>query len=335
MNDISKYIVAIFDENNNEIQFSSLCVKLYKSFRSSIESKILFIDDIPITGSKRNTYKVKFKCNCNNYSIVALKYFLSKNIIQCNKCDQNKRVKQKTIVSKKSFDSYSSEFQDSYWERHLHSEEFFNFINKIKSINHKEFNKETIIYYEHLSSNNQSKFQSFISFDNGLTKESLKSVEFICDVCGNEVSAHPFNLRRQNSENMLCRHCKFNNLKFPIKKYNDSLTYQSLPELKFIELCFENNIQILNGFEIPYHFNGKDRTYISDFYLPEFKYIIEIKGENQFYKNDLESGRIKSKEEGAYKFGKQHGIEYKLIFDYEINDFIETLKSKNNVTILN
>ena len=105
-------------------------------------------------------------------------------------------------------------------------------------------------------------------------------------------------------------------------------------QLKFIELCIENNIQIMNGFEIPYYFKKKDRTYIADFYLPEYKYIIEIKSRNPYYKEDLMNGKAEAKGAAACNFGKQYGMKYKLVFDYDIENFIKNLKDNKNFTIL-
>lgn len=58
----------------------------------------------------------------------------------------------------------------------------------------------------------------------------------------------------------------------------------------------------MNGYEIPYIFNDKQKTYISDFFLPEYKIVLELKGNNRFYKNDLETGKINAKNKAAIQF---------------------------------
>ena len=63
-----------------------------------------------------------------------------------------------------------------------------------------------------------------------------------------------------------------------IFNYKDTkLTYQGTYELDFIEYCMLNNIKIENGQRIPYVFEGKNKKYYSDFYLPNYNLIVEIK----------------------------------------------------------
>jgi hypothetical protein len=60
--------------------------------------------------------------------------------------------------------------------------------------------------------------------------------------------------------------------------YKDTnLTYQGTYELDFIEYCYANNIKIENGQRIPYIFDGKNKKYYADFYLPKYNLIVEVK----------------------------------------------------------
>lgn len=251
-------IVEIYDENNKIVKFHKLDIKYEKTKRSSVFTNILYIDDIPIIGNKRNKYKVKFLCDYGNYSIVALKFFLSKKDIHCNKCSNRNHVHHYIYFQKKienDFNEYNNKFKIKYWDRHLHQYEFDKYLNYIVTINHKTFDKHKIKYYEHLRSNNQSLFQSYISFDGNIntSKEPVKSIELKCNICHNIFSIHPFNLRNININDIRCRKCNFSKMSFKSKLYkNTLLTYQSKLEERFLDYCYNYGIKVMNGFEIPY-----------------------------------------------------------------------------------
>ena len=60
-----------------------------------------------------------------------------------------------------------------------------------------------------------------------------------------------------------------------VKKFNN-LTYQGSYELDFLEK-FYDKFDIENGPSIPYLFEGKNKVYHSDFYIPSKNLIVEIK----------------------------------------------------------
>ena len=326
------HILEIYDENNNLIRFNKLEIKYEKSLRSSSYCNILYIDDIPVIGYKRNTYRVKYKCNCGNISECSLKYFLGKTYIQCNKCTNRNHVskyinKNIHLIKDYNFDNYNDEFKYKYYLRHLKEEEFYFYINKIYSINHKKIiDINTIIYYPHENGNNQSRFVSKISFDGGITKENLKSIQLVCSICNKIFTIKPFNLRLKNINDIRCQYCNFETLPFKIKLYdkNTLLTYQSNLEKKFLDYCYNYKIKVINGFEIPYVYNGNIHTYISDFYLPDYKMIIEIKGNNPWFKRDLKLGKIDAKNNAANKFANEHNMKFIFILD-DIDIFFKNI----------
>jgi hypothetical protein len=72
---------------------------------------------------------------------------------------------------------------------------------------------------------------------------------------------------------------------YKIKTYrNTKLFYQGSYELDFLE-NFESKIHIKNGLSFDYFSKNKNHKYFSDFYLPEFNLIIEIKSSFTFYSN--------------------------------------------------
>lgn len=58
---------------------------------------------------------------------------------------------------------------------------------------------------------------------------------------------------------------------------NTELIYQSKYELDFLNFCVKNNIIVENGKVIDYVINNKKHKYFSDFYIPKYNIIIEIK----------------------------------------------------------
>ena len=79
---------------------------------------------------------------------------------------------------------------------------------------------------------------------------------------------------------------------YTVKKIYDVTTKDDNTITTSFNVAF---IKIENGKEITYNFDNKVRTYITDFYLPQFKYIIELKAKNKFYRDDLKSGKIEAK----------------------------------------
>ena len=188
-----------------------------------------------------------------------------------------------------------------------------------------------IIYYYTEHTNNQFKFTSKISFDNGITKETIKYIFLKCNTCGRIFKIHTNNIRLQDLSNIQCRKCKLVNTTYPIRKYeNTNITYQSGIEKVFIDFCISNNIKIENGKEITYNFDNKVRTYITDFYLPQFKYIIELKAKNKFYRDDLKSGKIEAKNNACIDYCNKHNLYFKFVFDYELNEFNQKLLNERD-----
>lgn len=60
INELEKHIIRIFDENNNEIKFDIVNIKIEKRKFSSIASPILYINNIALTCKQMKTYKVEY-----------------------------------------------------------------------------------------------------------------------------------------------------------------------------------------------------------------------------------------------------------------------------------
>lgn len=342
-NCLIEHIEKIFDKNNNEIQFNKLEIKEEKRPHSSCISKILYIDNIPCNCYQMKSYKIQYLCRCNRHINILLHKYISKRALNCMHClqDRNfddsiytkpyelkKGIRKKEVNNIKKFEDYPEEFKNKYKTNHLTEEEFYKYLPYIFRLNNIILNSNNINnikykYYDY--ANNQLKFTSKISFDNGLTWNSIKDIALQCSVCGKIFKIHLSNLRSKILDNIRCKGCNFSTKEYKIELYkNTNITYQSLLELSFLNKCYDNNIKVINGIEIPYYFRNKLRTYITDFYLPDYKYIIEIKGSNPYYFEDIQSGKLEAKNNAAIEFAKQNNMKFKFILD-DIESFFNVL----------
>lgn len=337
-----QHIIKIIDKQGNEISFSKLEFKLEKRKYSSSVSPILYIDNVPCNCNEMKTYRILFKCRCGREINILLQKYMYKTNLWCVHCLQDpsfenrihankKGVKAKEKIDKRnitlSYNDMDENFKNHYLENHLTEEEFYKYLPYVYSINDNVINDniKNIKYLFAYPTNNQLKFSPKISFDNGITYNSIKSYKLKCNSCGKIFNIHIQNIRNKNLDNIQCKHCCLTNFTFPIMKYkNTSITYQSKLEEYFLDKCFENNILVTNGFEIPYEFNGL-KTYISDFYLPKYNIILELKGRNHFYRKDLVSGKIEAKNKAAIKFANENNMKFEFMLDKDVDNFISTL----------
>lgn len=339
-----KHIIKIIDSNNNEVQYNTLEIKYEKRKYSSTYSRILYIDNVPLTRQEMRTFKVIFKCRCNRNNTILLCKYIVKNKIICTHCLQDRSFDDcvitnnfgknkglKTVKKYKKqilFDDCSSDFKEQYKKLHFSEDEFFYYIKYIYQINDVVITNNiinNIKYYYSEPTNNQMLFTSKISFDNGITKETIKNVKLKCSICGKIYSIHLTNIKTKNLDNLKCQTCSFTNYRYKIKKYYN-ITYQSNLEKEFVNKCIDNNIRIENGLNITYHFNNKKHTYITDFYLPDYKYIIEIKADNIWYKKDVLTGKFQAKVDAATKYCITNGLKYFVLFNQDIDDFITNIE---------
>lgn len=103
--------------------------------------------------------------------------------------------------------------------------------------------------------------------------------------------------------------------KFKIEKIGD-LNYQSLYELDFILFCEKNSIQIENGPVINY----EQKRYFSDFIIPKYNLICEIKSQYTF---DMDKDKNLLKEKECLK----QGYNFLFIIDKNYNDIFKYLNS--------
>lgn len=339
-------IIKIEDKENNEIKFNKIDYVIKKRKHSTNESVVIYIDNQELKCGYFRSLYVTYKCRCGrNVKMLFMKY-IKKSHYWCQHCCQDtsfkehyrandiikgKKTQEKRIIP--DFESISTKEQENYWKNHLRKDEFNYWLPYLVKINNKEILDKTQIKYLDVvkNYNNQKRYTSKVSFDDGNKYEGFNSVSLKCSCCGKVYNKHIFNLRTENINNPECGFCKLCNHQYKIRKYKDTcLTYQSKTEEYFLNKCFENNIKVMNGYEIPYEFNGKERTYISDFYLPDYKILLEIKGRNKFYRNDLASGKLTAKNNAASKFCNENNLIYQFVFGEDIDNFILALLNERD-----
>jgi len=361
-----KNIIYILDKKTDEkIKIDSLeCIK--NSSRYS-NTKIA-IYKLKINGNivnRNNSYRIFYKCiTCNNNHLVNLNNIVRKinrNIFKCHICANNELIKtqehsnymknyhnlpkiipkkEKKIsiqylinVSKKSFDEMDENFKNAYFSKHMTKEEFNRIKHLIISINNGKI--KNLNNYEYISNykiNNQTYFNPFLYNKKEDILEKIIYIKYKCEKCELEFINRDLYIQK-NKYKIYCKDCNFCNKTFKIRKskniLNQSLTYQSKLELKFIMNCNKKGIIINNGPKIEYFFKNKYRKYIVDFYIPASKTLIELKDNHIWHKKQVENGMWKAKIDSVNKLlkDKQYS-DYKLIFPNELTNFIVNLSNK-------
>lgn len=157
--------------------------------------------------------------------------------------------------------------------------------NKIKKTNLKRYDKE--YYSQSIDFKNKSKETSMRKYGVSYPMQNI-------DI---------FNLQKKSA--------------FKTRHHND-LKYQGTYELDFLKFCDENKIEVIDGIMINYEHNGKNRKYYSDFYLPKYRLICEIKSTYIF---ELEKDKNLLKRE----FSISSGYNFLFIMDKNYDELINYL----------
>jgi hypothetical protein len=89
-------------------------------------------------------------------------------------------------------------------------------------------NINDIIFRYAVPNNNQYRFSTKVSFDNGKTFETLTEIYLRCSVCGKSFRVHINNIRKKGDLSVTkCNHCNFCNYTYEVRKYDETsdLTY--------------------------------------------------------------------------------------------------------------
>jgi hypothetical protein len=217
-------------------------------------------------------------------------------------------IQEKHQSSIAEFQTYPEEYQQSYFLNHLTSEDFDRLRPKIISIcNGKYTNLQEFEYWSIYKVHNQMAFSSVLYHipTNTIVKANQPIMK--CDHCGQTWRAKLLE-RYKNCYKVMCVDCTLCNRTFKIRAMHnmqgEKIMYQSKPEKRFVEWCNHNALLVTNGPNIPYFWDGKDRTYKVDFQVGG--YLIEIKDFHIWHKNQVASGKWGAKENAAIEWCKNN-----------------------------
>jgi DNA-directed RNA polymerase subunit RPC12/RpoP len=334
INNLLENVVEITYKNNEKLIYNKLEFKKIKHKYSNTKQELyrIFIDNNCI--SRNNPYRVSYKCiTCNKVIIVNLNNLvrkMNKNIkgcIMCRNLDITKRNNQSNfmknsfsvfgkIKSKKTkkekltveefleksieeFEEFGDDYSEKYFNKHLTSEEFDIYKNKIISFQNDKFTDiNNFKYCPIVKIFNQTYFNPYLLDKKRMVLEKPIYLKFKCDCCDNEFIHRDLHIIK-NKIKILCNNCSLVNKTFKIRNYKNCLgkkiNYQSKYELKFINFCNKNNIELLNGPKIKYNWKNKDRKYVVDFYIPKIDTLIELKDNHVWHLENKKNGKLDAK----------------------------------------
>jgi hypothetical protein len=333
---IVKNIIKILDENGTQLDLSVLKLVNSTSKYSSKQKSIwhLYYNDKFFV--RKDKLIFKYMCvTCNSLHEVSTTQFLrklNKNSQNCNLCKNLVEQKRKAqseymksvngkpytpsndslkikfnlleekIASLESFEKLDDDFKHKYFSFHLTIDDFNRISKNLISLHNGNLsNMSSYEFWPIFKTNNQMRFTS-VFYD--LSEDKIfKAHQPIlkCDSCLQTWRAKSLE-KFKNCIKIMCKDCSFVSKTFKIRNtcniYGNNIVYQSKLELKFINWCNENKILVNNGPKIKYFFADKERFYRVDFQIKQT--LIEIKDNHVWHKNDLKSGKWKSKEDAVY-----------------------------------
>lgn len=240
------------------------------------------------------------------------------------------KVKENTLEqnlekSKNDWENEDDEFRERYFLSHLTNEDFERIRNKIISVNNDKFKDiNEWNYFPNYRIYNQTRYTPMLIHKVDTCIEKPLYIKFRCDNCDNEFIHRDLEVVK-NHYKLLCRDCSLTNKIFHLRKKTlkngENILWQSIPERRFIEWCEENNITIKNGPKIDYFFKDKIRTYKVDFELPDKKFLVEIKDNHCWHKEQVLNGKFQEKELAAKEWCKKNNYKYHVIFPKTLQNF--------------
>jgi len=137
------------------------------------------------------------------------------------------------------------------------------------------------------------------SVKNKIIKTNLKKYDV-----ENPMQHEEFFIKQQKSAKQIKHHKK------------TGLNYRGTYELDFLNFCFKYNIRVEKGKRFDYIFENKKHYYFSDFFLPDYNLVIEIKSD-YYYNKELLKNIEKKKSVNDHSFLFIINKEYK-----ELNELI-------------
>lgn len=335
---LAKNICEIYNcDGITKQQYTDISVVCTTRKYTSTKSPIwrLVIDGEETT--RKSPLLVKYKClTCECISTVSMLSFLRKlnnsNAHMCymcrNKCEQKREnhsvwMTGKNIRSftsspkihisattlyeqaKESFSNLPLDFQNEYWKKHLKHYQMVKLLSFIRSLHNGHIPLDRIKrceYWEVYPCGNQMQFTPV--FYDAIDNEVIRIYQPIlrCEQCDSDwrcKNMKPF----VDCYRVLCPSCKLCRRTFKIRGTSnlncEKILYQSKPEKQFIDWCKTHNIVVKNGPQIQYTFRSKDKKYKVDFLIPSIGYLVEVKDDHCWHRNQVDSGQWTCKEQAV------------------------------------
>lgn len=312
-------------------------IAYYKNKGYNIEkigiSALINIEDLPLTSK----VKIDTECDyCHNKKNILYRDYIKNikkyNLYSCSEKCAHKLNKNKNTLKERYGDEkyyniekckktnlekygYECNFSDKD-ERGKHN------LIKEKKYNDKNFNnkEKTKITVLNKSKDEKDKITKRTSKTKKDRPQSLRDLQIH--------RLEETNLKRFGFKSAMQNEAIFNySLKQQYKKNkhkNTGLIYQSLNEKDFLDFCINNKIVVEKGKRIKYYYNNTEKYYYSDFFIPKYNLIIEIKSSYTLFLN-LKINLMKR------EYTHRLGYNYLFIIDYDYTEFISILNTRRAV----
>lgn len=351
-------IYEIYDKDSKtKIDIYDRKLRFYSSKYSSKKNDIWHIELNDTILKKTSDIVISYKClNCNTNNSVSSTQIIrkiNKCSIYCPKCNilngisYDRSVKNKVVEGKPKtlidiykdslieFEKYPDDFKNSYLISHLSNEDYKRIkLNIIGFCNNNKNKMDDYEFWDIYKTNNQQKFTSVLydKINDTIFKPDQPILK--CDNCLNTWRAK--NIEQfKNTYKIMCKDCKLCNRTFKIRSTSnimgEIIIYQSKLELKFINWCKSNGINVHNGPSIKYFFNEKNLTYRIDFKIDDL--LIEIKANHIWHKTKIESGKWNAKLEAVNKYIETNRPlikKYYLLTPNNWNQMLREIKANTN-----
>jgi hypothetical protein len=158
------------------------------------------------------------------------------------------------------------------------------------------------------------------------------NIMYKCEKCENEFVNRELFVQK-NRIKIYCKTCNCCNKTLKIggtKNINgERITHKSNIELKFIKFCAKNNILLINGPTVEYIWNNTTKKYVISFEIPKLGYLIELRDDDIWHKNQEKNGIWECKIEAVReKIEEKRYNDYILIFQKKYVEKIKFILSK-------